>query len=94
MLQIVSGSKHKDRGPLYVCQDVNAYVFELTERDGGVSFILDEGRQAYVCCFEGSIDINQYPSLGERDSLKISGRADIKFSLASDRAHFIIIEMQ
>ncbi len=94
LLQIMSGSKHKDRAPLYVHQDINAYVSELTEKDAGLSFMLDEGRQAYVYCFEGSININQYPSLGERDSLKIHGDANMEFTLISDNAHFIIIEMQ
>jgi hypothetical protein len=93
LLQIMSGSKHKDRAPLYICQDINAYVAELAEKDASISFVLGEDRQAYICCFEGSININQYPSLGERDSLKIYGGADMEFTLASDKAHFIIIEM-
>ena len=91
--QIISSSKHRDRAPLNVCQDVNAYVSELTEKDTVVSFVLDKDRQAYVYCFEGSIDIAQYPSLGERDALKIYGKANLEFALASDQAHFIIIEM-
>lgn len=55
--------------------------------------MLDEDRQAHIYCFEGSININQYPSLGERDSLKIYGGANMEFTLVSDKAHFIIIEM-
>ncbi len=94
LLQIMSGSKNKDKAPLYICQDINVYVSELTERDKSISFILNKGRQAYTYCFEGSININQYPSLGERDSLKIYGQANMEFTLASDKAHFIIIEMQ
>ncbi len=93
LLQIIAGSIDKDQAPLYVCQDVNAYVSELTERGVSISFILDENSQAYIYCFEGDIDINQYPSLGEGDSLKISGPANMEFRLASDKAHFIIIEM-
>ena len=94
LLQIMSSSEQKDQAPLYVHQDINAYVSELTEKDASISFMLDEGRQAYVYCFEGSIDINQYPSLGERDSIKIYGAANMEFTLGSDNAHFIIIEMQ
>ena len=59
-----------------------------------LSFTLNSDRQAYIFCFEGSIDIVGYPSLKERDSLEIFGQADPVFSLASDKAHFIIIEMQ
>ncbi len=94
VLQIISGSKNKDLAPLYICQDINVYVSELTEKDKRMSIILNEGRQAYIFCFEGSININQYSSLKERDSLKIYGQANMEFTLTSEKAHFIIIEMQ
>ena len=94
LLQIISGSKNKNLAPLYICQDINVYTSELTVKDKSISFILNEGRQAYIFCFEGSININQYPSLKERDSLKIYGQANMEFALTSDKAHFIIIEMQ
>jgi hypothetical protein len=94
LLQIISGSKNKDLAPLYICQDINVYVSELTAKDKSISFIIDKDRQAYIFCFEGSININQYPSLKERDSLKIYGQANMEFALTSDKAHFIIIEMQ
>lgn len=93
LLQIISSPKNKGEAPLYVCQDVKVYVSELTEKDRGVSFILNEDRKAYVYCFEGSVNIGDYPSLRERDSLKIYGGASLEFSLTSDKAHFIIIEM-
>lgn len=94
LLQIISGTKNKEVAPLYLCQDVNVYVSELTEKDKHLNFALDADRQAYIFCFEGSIDIFGYPSLKERDSMEIFGQADLVFSLASDKAHFIIIEMQ
>jgi redox-sensitive bicupin YhaK (pirin superfamily) len=94
LLQIISGSKNKNLAPLYICQDINVYVSELTVKDKSISFILNKGRQAYIFCFEGSININQYPSLKERDALKIYGQANMEFALTSDKAHFIIIEMQ
>ncbi len=94
LLQIICSSKNKDQAPLYICQDINVYVSELAEKNKSISFILGTGRQAYVYCFEGSVNIDQYPSLGERDSLRIYGQANMEFTLASDKAHFIIIEMQ
>ncbi len=94
LLQIISGSKNKDLAPLYICQDINVYVSELTVKDKSISFVLNEDRQAYIFCFEGGININQFPSLKERDSLKIYGQANMEFTLTSDKAHFIIIEMQ
>jgi len=94
LLQIISGSKTKDLAPLYICQDISVYVSELTVKDKSLSFILNKGRQAYIFCFEGSININQYPPLKERDSLKIYGQANMEFTLTSDKAHFIMIEVQ
>ena len=94
LLQIISGSKNKDLAPLYICQDINVYISELTAKDKSIAFILNEGRRAYIFCFEGSINIDQYLSLKERDSLKIYGQANMEFTLTSDKAHFIIIEMQ
>ncbi len=93
LLHILSGSNSKDRAPLHLCQDINVYVSELTAKAKPISFTLNEGRQAYIFCFEGSIDIHQYPSLHARDSLKIYGQADMELTLASDAAHFIVIEM-
>jgi hypothetical protein len=94
LLLIVSNSKNKGQAPLYVCQDVNLYVSELTEKDKSVNFSLEEGRQAYLNCFEGSINIEGFPSLGERDSLELHGKSELEISLASDNAHFILIEMK
>ncbi len=83
LLHIVGNSKNKGQAPLYVCQDVNLYVSELTEKDKSVSFSLEEGRQAYLNCFEGSINIEGFPSLGERDSLELHGKSELDISLAS-----------
>ncbi len=94
LLHIISGSRSKELAPLQLNQDVNVYVSELTEKDARISFTLHEGRQAYVFCFEGSVDIQDYPSLQERDALKIHGQANMAFTPASETAHFIIIEME
>ncbi len=77
-----------------MCQDVNVYVSELTDKKAQIPFTLSEDRQAYVFCFEGSIDIDGYPSLNENDSLEVFGQAKLVFSLASEKAHFIVIEMK
>ncbi len=94
LLQIISGSKNKNQALLYVNQDINAYVSELDDKNKKITFNLNKGRQAYIYCFEGDISIEGFPSLKERDSFKIYGESNLKFSLASDKAHFIIIEME
>ena len=94
LLHIVGNSKNKGQAPLYVFQDVNIHVSELTDKDNSVSFSLEQGRQAYLNCFEGSIDIEGYPSLGKRDSLELHGKNELAISLTSYNAHFILIEME
>ena len=93
LLQIISSSKNKGQSPLYVCQDINAYVSELDNKNKKITFNLDENRQAYVYSFEGDINVDRFPSLKERDALKIYGKTNLDIMLASDKAHFIIIEM-
>ena len=94
LLHIVGNAKEQGQAPLYVCQDVNLYVSERTDKDKTVTFNLKEGRQAYLHCFEGSVNIAGFPSLDERDSLEVYGNNELEISLASDNAHFIIIEMK
>lgn len=79
--------------PLYLNQDVNFYVSELTDLDARVSFSLKAGRQAYINNFEGTVDIDGLATLGERYALEIVGPAELTFSLADEKTHFIIIEM-
>ncbi len=94
LLQIIVSSKNKGQAPLYICQDINVYVSELTDKKRSLSFTLNKNRQAYINCFEGSISINQSSLLEERDSLKIYGHTNLELSAVSGKAHFIIIEMK
>ncbi len=94
LLKIVDSSKDKDHAHLYACQDVNLYVSELTGKNNSVNLNIKKGRQAYLNCFEGSINIKNLPSLNERDSLEVYGKTDLEISSESDNAHFILIEMK
>lgn len=93
LLHIVGNPAHQGDAPLYLNQDVNFYVSELTEQDARVSFSLKAGRQAYINNFEGSVQIEGIDALAERDAVEIVGPAELTFSLADKQAHFIIIEM-
>ncbi|MBF0379933.1 MAG: pirin family protein [Magnetococcales bacterium] len=93
LLHIVGNNSNKDEVKLYINQDVNIYVSEVTDNTTTVSYKLKEGRQAYICNFEGSLDIKGLPSLDERDSLEVVGQHDLEFSTNNLMAHFIIIEM-
>jgi hypothetical protein len=94
LLHIVSGTNSGSPAPLGIGQDFNAYVSELTDKNKRVSFSLDDDRQAYIFCFEGSVDIDGYPTLNENDSLQVIDEANLEFSLASEAVHFIILEMK
>lgn len=93
LLQIVGNRSNQDRVPLHLNQDVNLYVSELTDLEARVSFSLKAGRQIYVNNIEGAVDIEGLATLHERDALEIVGPAELSFSLAEERAHFILIEM-
>lgn len=93
LLHIVGNPSNRDDVPLHLNQDVNFYVSELTDVDARVSFSLKPGRQAYINNFEGTVDIQGLATLGERDAVEIIGPAELTFSLAGEKAHFIIIEM-
>ncbi|MEE8415994.1 MAG: pirin family protein [Desulfobacterales bacterium] len=93
LLQIVGNLSNQGQVPLHLNQDINMFVSELTEEKGQVSYTLEAGRQAYINNFEGSVDIKDHVTLGERDSLEITGPAELVFSATDETAHFIIIEM-
>ncbi len=93
LLQIVGNPSNQEQVPLHLNQDVNLFVSELTEKKAQVSYTLEAGRQAYINNFEGSVDIKDHVTLNERDSLEITGPAELVFSATDETAHFIIIEM-
>jgi hypothetical protein len=93
LLQIVGNPSTGHQVDLHLNQDVNLYVSELTDPEALVEFSLKPGRQAYVNCIEGSLEIKDYPNLSERDSLEISEAAELVLSAPREQAHFIIIEM-
>ncbi len=94
LLHIVSSVNNSVDSALKINQDFNAFVSELTDKKAKVKYSVKEQRQVYILCIEGSVDIEGFPSLNERDSLKIHGDAELEFSLTSEKAHFIILEMK
>ena len=93
LLHIVGNTSNKDAVPLHLNQAVNLYVSELTDPSASVTFKLEEGRQAYINNFEGSVTVDGLATLEERDSMEVVGPAKLSFSQDGDQAHFIIIEM-
>lgn len=93
LLHVISSRANRGSAPLYVCQDIDVHVSELTDRGARVSHVLNGDRQAYIYCFEGGVEVDGYASLAERDSLRVHGQAGLEFSLVTGKAHLIIIEM-
>jgi redox-sensitive bicupin YhaK (pirin superfamily) len=94
LLHIVGNPKNKGTSPLYINTDVNLYASEITDSCSSVEFELKPGRQAYITCVEGSMHVDGYPALNERDSLELTAAGKVNFSLKGKHAHFIIIEMK
>ncbi len=98
LAHIVGNIANKDQAPLYLNQDVNFYVSEITSKEAKIPFALKKGRQAYINNFEGSVEIKGLGNKGletldERDSIEIVGPAELEFTSKEGHAHFIIIEM-
>ncbi|GFR44307.1 hypothetical protein Agub_g5519 [Astrephomene gubernaculifera] len=76
-------------------QDANVVV---SESDPGVTFDLSlaAGRQAYITCIEGSLQVNEVP-LDTRDGCRVVGRAEgtcpLQLTAGPQGAHFLAIEM-
>ncbi|GAA5131829.1 pirin family protein [Thalassotalea piscium] len=94
LLHIVGRANTKNKAPLYINADVNFYASELTDSRVVVEFELKAGRQAYINCVEGSVHIDGFPALNERDSLAITTPTRLKIMLKGNHAHVIVIEMK
>ena len=95
LLHIVGNQTNKDQTPLYVSADVNLYASEITDDKAQVSFSLKAGRQAYINCIEGHLELEgQDIKLAEKDTLMLSEEQDLVFTSSKGFGHFIIIEMQ
>lgn len=90
---IVGNPSNKRNVPLYLEQDINVFVSELTHKKASVSFALKPGRQAYITNMEGSVTIKGFETLDMRDSMTIVGPAKLEFVAETNNAHFAIVEM-
>ena len=77
-------------------QDANVIV---SENDAGAEHSIDlgPGRQAYMVCIEGSLDVNDV-QLSQRDAVElVAGSSDpmpLTLRSGADGSHFMLIEMQ
>lgn len=93
LLQIVGNLKNRNDVPLYLNQDVNVYVSEISQSDQVIEFQLKKNRQAYINVIDGELKVNDETPLRRRDSAKIYGESELKLSSNPGSAHFIILEM-
>ena len=93
LLQIVGNPSNRNEAPLYLNQDVNLYVSELSDASLRIPVTVEAGRQAYLYNFEGSLNVDGCTTLDERDALEVTGAAQLSLSLAGEHAHFLVIEM-
>lgn len=93
LLHIIGNLINRNQVPLYLNQDINIYLSELTLAHTQIPFKLNEGRQAYINTFAGGVNIPGITQLNTRDSLEITGPVELEFTLAASSAQFVIIEM-
>jgi len=103
--ELMNGNSNVDKdktAPIVLHQDVNVFVSEL---DFGktVEYELEQGRQAYLVCPEGSVSINDMVELETRAAVRLFGPVKLQITAifktkddGSDgpSAHFMMIEME
>jgi len=100
LLHIVGNQANTAQAPLRVNADVNLYASEIIDSDKTLTFELKAGRQAYINCIEGSVQLESealkagITRLDEKDTLELKGEHSLVLSSACGYGHFIIIEMQ
>ena len=81
---------------LPLMQDANVIV---SENDAGIEHSIDlgPGRQAYMVCIEGSLDVNEV-QLSQRDAVELvastSNPLPLTLRSGAGGSHFMLIEMQ
>jgi len=97
VLHLVSGNHEKHPDTIAIYQDANIFVSEI-EEGKTVTFNLEEGRQAYLVCVEGDLDINGKAQLAAKDAVEITGPSELVFTnlnrQSGVKAHFLMVEMK
>lgn len=102
LLHMISGTKGSTKAPIQLSQDVNVYVSEL-DYNKTVEYQLKKGRQCYLVCPEGTLNINNVIDLETKAAVRLYGELllNIKGTKKIDSsqpyepsAHFMMIEME
>ncbi|WCE30568.1 pirin family protein [Vibrio sp. SCSIO 43137] len=93
LLHIVGNPENKQLAPLYVNADCNIYVSELTGNEHSVSYKVNSGRQVYINCIDGELNIDGKALLKARDSVEIKGSQQLVFRAENSAAHLILIDL-
>ena len=88
LLQIVSGQS--DENATQINQDANIFVSEIT---AGRQLAVQQlpGRQVYLACLEGSLNINNLP-LENGDAIKVWDEMAMTLTAVED-CHLVMVEM-
>jgi len=98
LAHIVGDARAGTSAPVGIAQDCNFFASEL-EAGKSVEFALKTGRQAYLLCLEGAIDISgavEAPlPLQRHDAVECRGDGEMTItSAASTASHLLLVEMQ
>lgn len=93
---LVSDVQQDYSSPVKINQDANIYVAEMDEGKS-LSFTLHEGRQAYLLCIEGSVEVKngtQTESMDRHDAAKLYGSCSLEFIALDAKCHLLLLEMK
>lgn len=95
---VVSDVAEPQVTPVKIHQDCNVYILELTDAAAVPPLLLDSGRQGYLLCAEGHVQLSdalgQQHVLRRHDAAELKGQLTLKPVLQSEVAMLIFFEMK
>lgn len=91
--QVVSDSDGKVPAPVQINQDCNMFVTELSPDLAAPPFSIQEGRQVYMLCLEGTVAMGAGQELRRHDAAKLQGQLTVDLVAGAEGAFVLVVEM-
>ncbi|CAJ1356949.1 unnamed protein product [Effrenium voratum] len=90
---VASDAEGQHRTPVKVQQDCNVFVAELQPGKKLPALQLEPGRQAYMLCVEGSVQLEKAVQLEAHDACEVKGPTSLEPTAGSKGGFLLLFEM-
>eukprot|EP00747_Dinoflagellata_sp_TGD_P181566 gnl/TRDRNA2_/TRDRNA2_35445_c0_seq1.p1 gnl/TRDRNA2_/TRDRNA2_35445_c0~~gnl/TRDRNA2_/TRDRNA2_35445_c0_seq1.p1 ORF type:complete len:296 (-),score=47.03 gnl/TRDRNA2_/TRDRNA2_35445_c0_seq1:124-1011(-) len=90
--QVVSDAAGKVKADVQINQDCNMFVTELSPGSAAPPFNIQDGRQVYMLCLEGSASMGGQ-EIRRHDAAKIDGGLSLDLLAGQEGAYVLLVEM-